>query len=67
MKSSWLVGGGACNLLDRIAYGRVVAFMKVGVGWLRTGIFNVADMALMMGAAIVAIASYRTQERRTRS
>jgi signal peptidase II len=47
--------GGVSNLLDRIAQGSVVDFMSVGVGRLRTGIFNVADVAIMLGAAMIAI------------
>jgi signal peptidase II len=47
------VAGGASNLLDRITYGMVIDFMKVGIGPLRTGIFNVADMAIMLGAGIL--------------
>jgi signal peptidase II len=51
--------GGASNLLDRILYGSVIDFMNVGIGPLRTGIFNVADMAVMLGALIVLWAGYR--------
>jgi signal peptidase II len=57
---SVFVAGGASNLLDRIVYGNVIDFMNVGVGPLRTGIFNVADMAVMLGAAIVLWAGYRS-------
>ena len=45
--------GGGSNLLDRVLYGNVIDFMNVGVGPWRTGIFNFADMAIMVGAAIV--------------
>jgi signal peptidase II len=47
------IAGGASNLTDRIAHGRVVDFMNVGVGSLRTGIFNVADIALMVGVGLM--------------
>src|SRR5215470_8420096 len=47
------IAGGASNLIDRIARGSVVDFMNVGVGSLRTGIFNVADIALMLGVALM--------------
>jgi signal peptidase II len=57
------VAGGASNLLDRITYGKVIDFMNVGLGPLRTGIFNVADMAIMLGAAIVVVAGYRSDGR----
>jgi signal peptidase II len=49
------VGGGVSNLLDRIIHGTVIDFMNVGIGPLRTGIFNVADMAIMFGVAIVLL------------
>ncbi len=45
-----LVSGGIGNLIDRVANGgHVVDFMNLGIGKLRTGIFNVADMAIMAG------------------
>ena len=48
---SLMFSGGLGNLLDRIFRdnGRVVDFMNMGIGNLRTGIFNVADMAIMAG------------------
>jgi len=52
-----VVAGGLGNLIDRIVNdGRVVDFVSVGIGPLRTGIFNVADMAITAGvlAAVVA-------------
>ena len=54
------VAGGASNLVDRIVYGMVIDFMNVGIGSLRTGIFNVADMAIMLGAVILALEGYRS-------
>jgi signal peptidase II len=53
------VAGGASNLVDRITYGMVIDFMNVGIGPLRTGIFNVADVAIMLGAGILALEGYR--------
>ncbi|HYE88403.1 MAG TPA: signal peptidase II [Vicinamibacterales bacterium] len=47
------VAGGLSNLIDRIALGSVIDFMNVGVGSLRTGIFNVADVAIMLGVALL--------------
>ena len=52
--------GGASNLLDRVMRGSVIDFMNVGLGPLRTGIFNVADMAIMLGTGILVFASYRS-------
>src|SRR4030095_6814365 len=57
---AWLViAGGASNWIDRVVRGSVVDFMNVGIGPLRTGIFNVADVAIMVGVAIVALTAFR--------
>jgi signal peptidase II len=46
-------GGGISNLIDRLLYdGRVTDFLNVGIGSLRTGIFNLADMAILAGALL---------------
>lgn len=47
---SLIVGGGIGNIIDRIFQGSVTDFINVGIGPLRTGIFNVADMAILFGA-----------------
>lgn len=47
--------GGVSNLADRVVRGSVVDFMNVGVGPLRTGIFNVADLSIMLGVVLVVI------------
>lgn len=44
-----IVGGGLGNLVDRVQLGAVRDFLNVGIGPLRTGIFNVADMAITFG------------------
>ena len=53
-----VAGGGASNLADRIMSGQVVDFLNVGVGPLRTGVFNVADMALSAGLVVLAASEY---------
>jgi signal peptidase II len=47
--------GGLSNWIDRLAHGRAVDFMNVGIGPIRTGVFNVADVAIMAGAAVVIV------------
>jgi len=54
------LAGGLSNGIDRLAIGRVVDFLNVGIGPLRTGIFNVADVAIVAGIAIVLIESTTT-------
>lgn len=52
-----VIGGGVSNLIDRLANdGRVVDFMQLGVGPLHTGVFNVADVAIMGGLALMLLA-----------
>lgn len=51
--------GGMGNIIDRIFFDRhVTDFMNVGILSLRTGIFNVADMAVTAGAICLLIASW---------
>ena len=53
-------GGGVSNLVDRLLNdGRVIDFISLGVGQARTGIFNVADVAIMAGAALLLYGSLR--------
>jgi signal peptidase II len=53
---SLLTGGGLGNLIDRLIHdGAVVDFVSIGVGALRTGIFNVADAAITLGVLLLLI------------
>lgn len=55
-----VVAGGVGNLLDRILRdGSVIDFMNLGVGPLRTGVFNVADVYIMAGIALWTLAQKR--------
>lgn len=50
-----LAAGGIGNLIDRVMReGAVIDFMNMGVGSLRTGIFNIADVQIMIGVALFA-------------
>jgi signal peptidase II len=45
-----ILAGGIGNLIDRVRFdGHVIDFLNIGVGRLRTGIFNVADVAITAG------------------
>jgi signal peptidase II len=51
-----VAGGGISNLIDRLMNdGRVTDFLNVGIGTLRTGIFNLADMAILAGALLLVL------------
>jgi signal peptidase II len=53
--------GGVANLADRLASGSVVDFLNVGLGSLRTGIFNVADVAITLGLALVVVETWLSE------
>ena len=55
------VAGGLSNLVDRIAMGSVIDFLNIGIGPIRTGIFNVADVAIMLGMALFLVDRYRAR------
>lgn len=60
-----IVAGGYSNLLDRINHnGHVIDFLAIGIGNIRTAIFNLADVIILLGALLLLLASpFRTQNR----
>jgi signal peptidase II len=60
------VAGGVSNWVDRVLHGSVIDFINVGVGPLRTGVFNVADVAIMAGVAVVLVCEFRRPGRHVR-
>jgi signal peptidase II len=56
---SLFVAGGASNWIDRAVRGSVVDFVTLGVGPVRTGIFNIADVAILAGASLLIVAEIR--------
>jgi len=60
---SLFLGGGSSNLIDRLVNnGFVIDFMNVGIGNIRTGIFNVADMIIILGFMIILFNFNKTVE-----
>lgn len=54
-----MLGGGFSNLIDRIIYdGFVTDFLNFGIGSLRTGILNFADMSITFGVIFLLIFYY---------
>ena len=52
-----VAAGGAGNLVDRVIRdGRVIDFMNFGLGPVRTGIFNIADVQIMVGLGLLLLA-----------
>lgn len=61
---SLIAGGGVSNLIDRIVFhGGVTDFLNLGIGPVRTGIFNIADVAIMLGAGMLLYRSLRSERR----
>lgn len=53
---SLLAGGSLGNLTDRIPHnGVVVDFVSVGIGRIRSGIFNLADIAILIGILVLML------------
>jgi signal peptidase II len=52
-----LLAGGIGNLIDRAVYQYVIDFLWMGYGPIRTGVFNIADMAIMYGVIVLLIES----------
>ncbi|MFQ5628918.1 MAG: signal peptidase II [bacterium] len=61
-----ILGGGLGNFYDRIFRdGAVVDFLNIGIGnFLRTAIFNVADIAITCGLVLLVIGIYKNEDRK---
>lgn len=53
----FLLGGGIGNIIDRLLYGSVTDFLHLDFGFFRTGIFNLADVSIMIGIGILFVHS----------
>ncbi len=57
---SLIIGGGVANIFDRIVYGSVTDFLYINLGgFLKTGIFNIADLSVTTGMILILIASFK--------
>ena len=50
-----VLGGAFGNLIDRISTGKVIDFIDMGIGSLRWPTYNVADIAVTVGAVFIII------------
>ena len=58
-----IVGGGIGNLIDRVQLGAVRDFLNLGIGPVRTGIFNVADVAITFGGIALILLPFIRKRR----
>lgn len=57
-----IIGGGMGNLIDRLFFnGLVIDFLNIEIGPLRSGIFNVADIAIMVGGFALLYMYFREE------
>jgi signal peptidase II len=58
------IANGASNWIDRVLRGSVVDFLNMGIGSLRTRVFNMADVAIMLGAGLLVLGQLGSKGRR---
>jgi signal peptidase II len=58
---SFVIGGGVGNIYDRLVLGSVTDFLHIDLGIIRTGIFNMADVSIMVGMVMLLIESFIVQ------
>ncbi|OEU67520.1 MAG: signal peptidase II [Desulfovibrio sp. S3730MH75] len=56
-----ILGGAVGNLIDRILYGEVTDFLDIYVGTHHWPAFNIADIAICLGAFAMIISIYRNK------
>jgi signal peptidase II len=61
---AFILAGGIGNLMDRLWNdGRVTDFINLGIGPIRTGVFNIADIAVTFGAIAIGWFSIKASAR----
>ena len=59
---SIIIGGGIGNIFDRIIYGSVTDFLFIDLGGIfKTGIFNIADLAVTTGMILILLMSFKNK------
>jgi len=51
----FVIGGGLGNIYDRLVYGSVTDFLHIDFVIFRTGVFNLADVSIMVGAFVIVL------------
>ena len=60
---SCVVGGGIANVFDRFVYGSVTDFLFIDLGFVRTGIFNIADLSVTTGMVLILWSSFMQRKK----
>lgn len=62
---SFAIGGGIGNIYDRIVYGSVTDFLHLDFVLFQTGIFNMADVSIMVGMALLLLQAFFERNKTT--
>lgn len=54
----FVIGGGIGNIYDRVMHGSVTDFLHIDFVIFETGVFNMADVSVMMGMILIFIDTY---------
>ncbi|GLU52354.1 signal peptidase II [Dyadobacter frigoris] len=60
---SFAIGGGIGNIYDRVVHGSVTDFLHIDLGIVQTGIFNMADVSIMVGMGLFFVQSFFNRRR----
>jgi signal peptidase II len=61
---SFIAGGGFGNLIDRLFRdGRVSDFIIMGIGSVRTGVFNLADVSVLIGCLLLLVSPWKSKQK----
>ncbi|MDA9557509.1 signal peptidase II [Vibrio sp.] len=56
-----IIGGALGNVFDRIVHGYVIDFLDVHLGFYDWPVFNIADVAICIGAIMIVLESFKPQ------
>jgi len=63
--AAFLLAGGIGNQIDGVTNdGLVTDFMNLGIGTIRTGVFNIADIGITFGAIGLVVLSRQPQSKK---
>ena len=62
-----ILGGAVGNLIDRALHGEVIDFIQIGIHGHYWPVFNVADMAVTIGAVLLVLVAVRSSAPRPQS
>ena len=67
MAFALILSGAIGNVTDRLLFGYVIDFLDFDLGFYRWPTFNIADIAIFIGAAMIILESVFTSENNTNS